>query len=515
MRLSRFLCRKAFSALFGISTTPVFFAGEAVAAPFVAAEPQGVPAPEVKVENLRTFAPLSEMLQRCQVVLKGLEASTPEARQSEALFECSRVLEIASSLVQSPQTRLSAPEKSSLLKTCEQTMLLLEVFIRRRKFQTETTLSLPTLAQATSVENQLRLVLSALHAHSNWSLTVSGAAGASRYLDRNTVPKAGAQFSVLVDHGNQFEAGLKFRLMTPLREEAPAIEFPPREIDALGVSQLWIAFTRYRNVNLKVGIFPDQEGYANPAEWPFVSVQGGLKIISLPYLYWNSRLRHDVLGTYSTTQQTPRATLVERTLWQNTVGFETATALVTLQGRAHLSLHWYTDPNGQVASLSFGRGHYLNEAPASSNTRYRISETLFEVSAAFEERWTAKAGYQSFHNFLLDSQNRGWLVRAQPSVKWAQNRVGVTLQRSVLQCASVPPVQIASTLLPGTASNSASLEAEFPISQGVSATLWATKYRSKVLLQKDLCSPNVGSQLRSQMLDGSFGTSVSYAFPEM
>lgn len=415
-------------------------------------------------------------------------------------------------------TNLGVTQKKRLVRSGEQTLLLLRVHIA--KIETlaakQAPKELSLLAGATALENKLRLYLQKLHDKETWAMNARIGLGYVRWQDGTQDPLGGMGFSLLLDHGSQFNGGLTLEAVSTLKEESGLVTFPPTEVDIVAVNNAWLEFKRYRQVQFKLGLFPEDTGFAHPARWPFSSVQAKLTLFRKPFSAWLLHIRHDVLGVYSPGQNKPRASLIERNapemIWQ--ASGPLSTMLVSAQ--AVYKLHWYTDPNDQLAGLSYGRRKYLTQPTARQGITYRVQDFSFAVRLEGEDdsepqRLTGMELFvERWVNILMTSDNKGWLVGLKGQTPFFKTG----LMYSEIGCASIPPMQLASSLFPGSRSLAWNAGADLPLGKGYTVSAWSRLARTVPLRHGQSCPAELAVQISSAVARIELGTALQYAFAE-
>jgi hypothetical protein len=281
------------------------------------------------VPKVATAGPFFDGLQAgllsCQAALRGALRQNDMAAANERMSLCEPHMESLLGNSFPTTISLSTTQKKKLLLLTERHLRLIrELTEKIRKMEShapDQVTSIPFKARLTSFEGGLRVFHERLSSLETWALNTGLRFGVERYLDGSL---GGASAIVLLDHGSKVDAAFEVATSTPLREEGGVIELPPREADALAVTQAWLEFKRFRNFQLKVGVFPDQEGYFTPKRWPFVSVLGRASLYHMNGVELAATLRHDTFGVFSPQQMSRQARLFERNLSEMVGTFETA-----------------------------------------------------------------------------------------------------------------------------------------------------------------------------------------------
>lgn len=388
----------------------------------------------------------------CQAALRGALREQESATAHSQLQLCEPHLDGLLRKTSSSEVSLSSTQKQTLLVLVDrQLRLLRELVAWVAKLPPQREAEQPLMSRLTAFENGFRAFQERLANLETWAMNASFRLGVERLANKIIEPVGGMSAFVLLDHGSFVDAAFELATSTPLREEAGVIFLPPREIDSFAVTQAWVEFKRYRSFQLKLGVFPDQEGFYTPKRWPFVSALGRTALIRTDGFQLGAVVRHDVFGVFSPQQTKAQARLFERNLTEVVASAETAQSDIDWFVKAAWRLHWYTDTSGRLPSLSVGRRRYLDGSPAPEDTRYRVSDRLLLVRATFpEEKATLTAKAQSWSNILAPSAGHGHYVGLESSTKWGAFDLTLEAARAVISCASLPPVALRNALFPGT-----------------------------------------------------------------
>lgn|GEM_PF-4155590 len=396
---------------------------------------------------------LGSSLRSCLASFRSTLRETEALKADAALQLCEPHMNLLLRTSATEGLEISSTQKKRLLGTAERLLRLIRDLVRQsRSFKTDDAASTPYRSRVTSFENALRVFYERLAGLETWTVNTSLRLGVSHAVDGSLEPVGGASAFLLLDHGSRVDAGFELTTSTPLREDTGTIELPPREIDAVAVSQLWLEVKRYRNFQLKLGVFPDTEGFFTPKRWPFVSLQGRAFLLRADGFDLGLSVRHDVFGTFSPQQSKPEARLFERNLSELVAVYETAASDIDWQLRTGWRLHWYTDTDEQLASLSVGRRRYIDDAPAPQGTRYRVSDRFLRVRGALaEDALSLAAKFEGWSNILASGEGaRGSYYGAEAGSAFGPFELSLELAHVKVGCTSVPPVALRNTLFPGT-----------------------------------------------------------------
>jgi hypothetical protein len=388
----------------------------------------------------------------CQAAFRGALRQEEPLAAHDRLVLCEPHLDALLSKTFSADVSYSTTQKQDLLVLVErQLRLLRELVVWVTRFPPRVDAQRPLMARLTAFENGFRAFQERLSALETWAMNASFRLGVERLANGSIEPLGGLSAFVLLDHGSQVDAAFEVATSTPLREEAGVVILPPREIDSLGVTQAWLEFKRNRSFQLKLGVFPDLEGFFTPRRWPFVSVLGRTSLVRVDGFELGAVVRHDVFGIFSPQQTKAQARLFERNLTEIVASAETARSDIDWLVKVAWRLHWYTDTSGRLPSLSVGRHRYLDTSPAPEDTRYRVSDRILLVRATFpEENVSVAAKVEGWNNILASSGGRGHYLGFEAASKWRAFDFGLEAAHVVVSCASLPPVALRNALFPGT-----------------------------------------------------------------
>jgi hypothetical protein len=462
------------------------------------------------------FDSLRSGLLSCQAALRGALRQAEIDSSHERVALCEPHLEALLGNSYRPGTSLSTTQKQALLVLTERQLRLVRDLVdKARALPPESHAKGPYLSRLTAFENGFRVFHERLFALETWILNSGARLGVARYANEDMEPIGGASAFLLLDHGSKVDAAFEIATSTPLREDGGLVHLPPREVDAVAITQAWVDFKRYRSFQLKLGVFPDTEGFIAPRRWPFVSLQGRASLYRGGLFELGTAVRHDTFGVFSPQQAETTARLFERNLSEVMAGMETLRSDVEWLVRAGWRLHWFTDSSNRLASLSVGRRRYLEDAPAPDGTRYRVSDRSLLVRATFpDERVSIAAKAQAWKNILTPSGGRGHFVGAETHARLGQFELSLEAARAEVACASLPPLALRHVLFPGTRSTFAEVGIAYAASPALQLSVRGLRNRAKGFGSGSVCAGAPSTQSLSNTPTSEILFGFVYKFPD-
>lgn len=345
---------------------------------------------------------------------------------------------------------MTSHQKTSLLKLSEEVLQEIDdamqilLSVDQKKFE-EKSVSLSSLV---ALENRLLMLTELLRSQETWHFENALGTGLIRFGDTKyfSTFKVSSQF--FFDAGKTWEGSVKINSNTPIREENDYVTLPLREADAMQLSQAWLRHKFFSRVKMQFGFFPD-EFFSAPQQWPFLSTQAHIDFLKNKGFSLNVLFRHDRREAYVADYNKPRGIPLERTLTQATFRYTGRMQKLKVASEFAGRLHWYGDPERQLATLGLGKPRYYQREIARGNMQYRVVE------------WSAQLGVQAknfgvtqnmtyLRNMMERPVPEGWIAQTKLSyISQEDPKHWIAYSTQKLACGSTPSIQLGSYWMPG------------------------------------------------------------------
>jgi hypothetical protein len=183
----------------------------------------------------------------------------------------------------------------------------------------------------------------------------------------------GLGISLFVDGGRHFDWYADLGSMSVLRESDGLLALPVQEADVFAVRSAWIKLKTFNTVQLKLGMFEDEESLIKPKYWSFLSTQGLVKVVTSPWLRASLRARHDRFSYLSPRANSTTPIQIERNLSELILTQNSYLSGLRLTSKLSYGIHWYSDPDKQLKTLLLGQNRYSALRSDAPNVGYRVS----------------------------------------------------------------------------------------------------------------------------------------------
>lgn len=348
---------------------------------------------------------------------------------------------------------------------------------------------LPARSLLAFLENQIIQYSLLLAKKDTWSVSYGLGMGTERFYNKEQIYLVLADAGVFIDLGQDFDLKVTLRVSSPLKEENNLSDISLIGGDFFTFGETWILFKRYQNFQLKFGMFPDHERNAAPsATWPFITAQGRIHLVNLENFQWTLRVRQDTLGIYSHERHQPDSIIVERNFSETAMEGELTTKPVTFRMRLSAGVHWYTDTEGVLPSLSITRTKYFKENVTASELKYRVSDFQLRTGFYLDSGLFAEMRGSLLSNFYSTMEQGGYYWAGKLGGRSGAYQFNAMLESANLQCGVAPPIHFNTWFYPGMRSTDISLGNTFGWSSDYSATFFG-KYKTSLQSTASRCNP--------------------------
>ncbi|KAB8029847.1 hypothetical protein [Fluviispira multicolorata] len=333
---------------------------------------------------------------------------------------------------------------------------------------------------------------SALDENKTWLATFSAGFGRVRFMDGNEINILHSKIDFLfkpIDSEKPLE--LKFVLLTqsPLREDDGFIKFPIDERDFAQISEAWLRYQIFKNLEFKFGSFPDDFHELTPKTWPYYSLRVKIDPIKDENFFWQVLARQDLFGVYAREMNSSIATDLERTRLESRFNF--SKKFEKNQFIYNLNSHYeqFSDPDSTLSSLSIGRGEYIVNTITNREQKYRIIDINTDLTFSYHDFLKAKLSFNSWRNISANTFGTGYLYGVESSISDQFWNFSVGYWYFLGEQSSIPASSISSYYYPGFKISSLHLSGGHTFSEN-----WNTKleyrYQQSSPYGQDI-SPNV------------------------
>ena len=285
-----------------------------------------------------------------------------------------------------------------------------------------------------------------------WDANVSMGFGNVRYMDGFQTDIIHSQISLLIrplDTVNDFE--FKFSIMTqsPLREEDGFVGYPLQDYDFAQISEIWLRYQIFKNLELKAGSFADTHDETTPSNWPFYSLYAKVDFFKENYLNIYFIARQDLFSTYSSQLSSPGAANVERTRTELNINSKIESENKKYEFKIKSEYDQFADPDYTLSSLSIGRDEYINTTVTYLDQKYRIIDLGGEFSFTYNNIISSKISAKYWQNLSASIYNNGFIAGIEESIHYDDTNVSVAYWKFFAAQSSIPPAALSLYYYPG------------------------------------------------------------------
>ncbi|MGY3805145.1 hypothetical protein ACWNT8_13855 [Pigmentibacter ruber] len=254
-------------------------------------------------------------------------------------------------------------------------------------------------------------------------------------------------FFPIHDYKN-IEAKVKVMTQSPTREEDGFIEIPLRDYDFSQVSEIWLKYQIFKQLQFKFGKFPDELDELTPLSWPYQSVFANIDLIQTKPFSIKFLTRHDLLSVYSYKSNKSTSSDIERTRVEGNLNYQYDFENFLFSFNFRTFYDYFADPDFTLSSLTFGREQYIDNPVTNYDQQYRLltySANLSLQNNFFETNVTGK--YWS--NLISTNYSFGKMFGIEQNFKFDQLSFLLAFYKFFAEQNSVPPSVISSNYYPG------------------------------------------------------------------
>lgn len=285
-----------------------------------------------------------------------------------------------------------------------------------------------------------------------WNAELALGFGGVRYMGGREKFLLHSKASLLIkplDFSNAFEAKFSLLTQSPLREEDGFIIIPLQQYDFIQISELWLRYQIFKNLELKVGRFADTRDETTPLLWPYYSLFTKIDAIKFDNFNLYFIARQDIFSTYSSQMNSSTATSVERTRVELGINSKFDINESSLGIKLKSVYDQYSDPDFALSSLSVGRAEYISKTVTYHDQKYRIAdinaELFFNYSNFLKTMFAAKV----WKNLSADIYNEGYILGIQESLNLKETELNLSFWNFFGAQSSIPPSALSSNYYPG------------------------------------------------------------------
>ncbi len=285
-----------------------------------------------------------------------------------------------------------------------------------------------------------------------WDASVSMGFGNVRYIDGFQTNIIHSQISLLIkpfEMENDFE--FKFSIMTqsPLREEDGFIGIPLQDYDFAQISEIWLRYQIFKNLELKVGSFADTRDETTPINWPFYSLYSKIDFLKESYFSAYFIARQDLFSTYSSQLSSSSSTNVERTRVELDIKSKLESENKKIEMKIKTDYDQYADPDSTLSSLSINRDEYINMTVTYHDQQYRIIDLGGEFIFTYNNLISSKLSAKYWQNLSASNYNNGYIFGLEESIHFDDTNFSVAYWKFFAAQSSIPPAALSSYYYPG------------------------------------------------------------------
>jgi hypothetical protein len=285
-----------------------------------------------------------------------------------------------------------------------------------------------------------------------WDANLSMGFGNVRYMDGFQTNILHSQISLLIkpiESENDFE--FKFSIMTqsPLREEDGFVGVPLQDYDFAQISEIWLRYQIFKNLEFKMGSFADTYDETTPVNWPFYSLYSKIDFLKEDFLNVHFIVRQDLFSTYSSQLNSPASTNVERTRVELDVSSKLESEKKKYEIKIKSVYDQYSDPDSALSSLSIGRDEYINTTVTYHDQQYRIVDLGGEFSFTYNNFIKSKLSSKYWQNLSASNYKNGYIVGLEESIHYDDTDFSVAYWKFFAAQSSIPPAALSSYYYPG------------------------------------------------------------------
>ncbi len=285
----------------------------------------------------------------------------------------------------------------------------------------------------------------------DWQAAFSLGFGNALYMNNRNLNLLQSSFKFLFHPIHDFknlEAKIKIMTQSPTKEDDGFIEIPLRDYDFSQVSEIWLKYQIFKNLQFKVGRFPDTPDELTPISWPYQSIFGKLDFVRNDLLVLSFLSRHDLLSVYSYQSNKSTATNIERTRAE--LNLEVSQKLFALNFCLNFRsfYDYFADPDYALSSLTFGREQYIEKPVTNYDQKYRLltySGAIGIKNELFESLLVAK--YWS--NLVATNYSFGKMFGFEQNIILGQTNLQLAFYKFFAEQNAAPPSVLSSNYFPG------------------------------------------------------------------
>lgn len=285
-----------------------------------------------------------------------------------------------------------------------------------------------------------------------WNASISMGFGNVRYMDGFQTNILHSRISLLmrpIDSENAFEAKFSIMTQSPTREEDGFVGVPLREYDFTQISELWLRYQIFKNLELKVGNFADTKDETTPINWPFYSLYSKIDFLKESFLNLYFIARQDLFSTYSSQINKPTSTNIERTRVELDMSSKWEEENKKYEMKLKSVYDQYSDPDFALSSLSVGRSEYIYTTVTYHDQKYRIVDLGGEFRFTYNNFITSKFSSKYWQNLSASEYNNGYIIGLGEEIHYDDTDFSIAYWRFFGAQSSIPPSAISSYYYPG------------------------------------------------------------------
>ncbi|WGL60437.1 hypothetical protein QEJ31_02310 [Pigmentibacter sp. JX0631] len=285
----------------------------------------------------------------------------------------------------------------------------------------------------------------------DWQILYSLGFGNALYMNQHHPNLLQSSLTFLfypIHNFNKLEAKVKIMTQSPTREEDGFIEIPLRDYDFSQVSEIWLKYQIFSQLQFKFGRFPDEIDELTPKSWPYQSVFTKIDLVETKPFSLNFLARHDLLSVYSSRSNKSTSTDIERTRVEGDLNYRYDFENFLLSVSMRTFYDYFSDPDYTLSSLTFGREQYIENPVTNYDQQYRLltySGSLSLGNNFFQTNINAKY----WNNLISANYSFGKMFGFEQNFKFGQLNLLLAFYKFFAEQNSVPPSAISANYFPG------------------------------------------------------------------
>lgn len=325
-----------------------------------------------------------------------------------------------------------------------------------------------------SISISFHFGLSAQEVKKDWDANVTFGIGNVGYMNRFQTGILQSSFSLLFrpfNSSEDFEAKFKIMTQSPTKEEDGFIEVPLRDYDFSQISELWLRYQIFKQLELKAGRFPDTPDETTPISWPYYSVFAKVDLYKDEKINPFILVRQDILSVYSYQANNSSATNIERSRIELDLNTKFKNENNSMNINLKINYDQFSDPEYALSSISIGREQYIDRTVTVHDLKYRIVDLFSEFNYDFYDILLSKVIFKYWKNLDASSYSEGNLFGIEEKFHLKNTSLSIGYNKFFAEQSSSPPSSLSSYYFPGFQISSLDIKLSHTLLDSLSALL--------------------------------------------